>query len=180
MVKEECPLCLEMGLLRLRTVPDNGSWGGVKPLALHDLVAEGSGIKDTRRVKTPSWQELSQSHSRSRLSRQLTSDFRQEASSWEWKGMMSHRHHATAVVHSVLVSLQLTSVGEALQGPFVWCRTQLSNLVCSCLHQHGLQHSFSNWGLQGAAGSHNTVWLRTFIVCRYIHTQICSVICLFC
>lgn len=109
-----------------RTVLDNGCRGGVKPLALHDLVAEGSGIKDKRRVRNPSWQELSQSHSRSPHSSQLTSDFGQQVISLELKGMRSRRHRATAVMHSVLVSLHSTSaLSEALQG-------SMSDLWPSC------------------------------------------------
>lgn len=57
-------LCFQLCLLRPSELV-NGCQGGVKPLPLCDLAAGGSGIKDTRRVGNPSWQEISQSYSRS-------------------------------------------------------------------------------------------------------------------
>lgn len=50
----------------------------------------GSGFRDTRRVGNPSWQEISQSHSRSSLSVQHPSDSRQHQWVWNKTGISDH------------------------------------------------------------------------------------------
>lgn len=100
---------VEQGPLRHRTMLDNGYWGRVKPLAAHDLVAEGSSIKiqgvlgffhDKSFLRVTSGHHTAEPH---------TSDFRQWIGSLEWRIQSYAVTTVTTVMSFALMSLQLTS-----------------------------------------------------------------------